>query len=256
MASTTGSYCIADFNNKCDNADNAKYVPCAVFATMQNCRDKGWGTDCTRGTSNVIVRTRTHDASDPSKMCLMTQHWLVLATTPCTGIEDSTCNGGVSTSYFAHGAEFAASKKLPAGNWAMQVNAPDRRDGHQLHVHLAPISDDGKRNTPVGAILADKALSTNPNSPSGPYKVGGKTSYAVLLKKPISQVEPFAIGAELHKKAGLGSETASTPYGVGVIPDYSGPAGKGVVVFTTYRFSQYDYLSQKYDSSNCEKKGL
>ncbi|WIA38877.1 hypothetical protein OEZ86_002152 [Tetradesmus obliquus] len=270
------SYCMASFRSNCADPDNAGCDRCAIYKIMQACKaffttnppafpkPAEKPTQAYRYYSKtgnyVIVKSLNGDKSatggqlNPetgSNLCIMPQHYILMPTAACTGVDDNSaqCTGS-SVTYWEgavrHGY-LSGPGDLGFGNsdWAVMINAPDERGQHQMHIHVAPIVPaDATKNILMAARAAQ--LQTDRNKPPTVLSVtlGGRThtvaAYFIvdnaLPPTTVVQTDVWGLAARIHAQY-AGTSANQQSYGVALIPKKG-----GYIVAAAYGFSDVQVL--------------
>eukprot|EP00882_Tetradesmus_deserticola_P003522 GHRQ01003727.1.p1 GENE.GHRQ01003727.1~~GHRQ01003727.1.p1 ORF type:complete len:371 (+),score=112.68 GHRQ01003727.1:1-1113(+) len=134
-------HCVADAYNHTSGSFNAS----CEFCNM--CWDRiGSSSLSARKVPYALLQARGETGA------LYNNHWLVLPKAACSGIESSSpgCTDAQGEYLWAN----AFSEALGVGfkfrngapDWAMMLNAPNRRGVHQMHIHIAHL--DSQRTSP------------------------------------------------------------------------------------------------------------
>uniref|UniRef100_A0A383V7W7 Uncharacterized protein n=1 Tax=Tetradesmus obliquus TaxID=3088 RepID=A0A383V7W7_TETOB len=269
--SPSQTYCMANFKTTCADPANAGCNRCAIYKVMQACaaQSSPWPTPSQKGEeacryhstagNYVIVKSRTVDSTqtsqhekDPetgSNICIMPNHYILMPTTACTGVDDSNSKcTGPTVAYWdgavRHGYGSSAGD-LGFGNshWAVMINAPDERGQHQMHIHVAPLEPAAASNV-LFVAKEDNNMETDLTKPPTHHTVNGHTVAAYFFKDAatpptsLKTLDVFGTAAAIHNK--FSKNPGQEAYGVALIPKKG-----GYVVAATYGFADVNVMDTK-----------
>jgi hypothetical protein len=160
---------MADIRSACDS--QAGCAACGLWRTVQAC-SRGTGSaigeQCYTTGDHVVLLSREEDHGTT---CLTNNHWLVLPTAPCTGVEsaDPACAGAEGERHWGSAQEealrlgFAANGSADGQGptWGILINPAQRRSQHQMHLRVAGLNQGVDAIRELRALAAGAALSTN-----------------------------------------------------------------------------------------------
>lgn len=169
---------MADIRSACDS--QAGCAACGLWRIMRACsRGTGAaiGEQCYTTGDHVVLLSREEDQGIT---CLTNNHWLVLPTAPCTGVEsaDPACAGAEGERHWGSAQEealrlgFAANGSADGQGptWGILINPAQQRSQHQMHLRVAGLNQGVDAIRELRALAAGAALSTNTRRAAG---IGG-----------------------------------------------------------------------------------
>ncbi|WIA38875.1 hypothetical protein OEZ86_002150 [Tetradesmus obliquus] len=270
------TYCMANFRATCANPANAGCNRCAIYKVMQACaaQSSPWPTPSQKpeeacryhstAGNYVIVKSRTADPSqktqaekDPERgtnLCIMPNHYILMPTAACTGVDDKQAKcTGPTVEYWdgavRHGYNSGAGDLGfgPNKDWAVMINAPDERGQHQMHIHVALLDPTTKTNVLIVA-KEDNNMETDLTKPPTQHTVNKHTVAAYFFKDTttpptsLKKLDVFSTAAVIHAKFSKTPNQQS--YGVALIPKKG-----GYVVAATYGFADVNVMDTKVSNS-------
>lgn len=161
--------CVADYNAGCDEQPGC--VGCALWDEVTNSCTVTPFESCTRAANGryAVLKSRESPEWDDAALCLTVNHWMVVPTIPCTGIDspDPRCTGPEGEDFWGFSWDVAMEKGFPPSgsnastpgpDWGIYINSPPRRSQHQMHIRVAAL------NTGLDAVqefIATAVFSTN-----------------------------------------------------------------------------------------------
>ncbi|KAI9004018.1 hypothetical protein DFJ74DRAFT_694387 [Hyaloraphidium curvatum] len=215
----------------------------------------------------AVMRSREEDPRSPGRGCFTRDHFMLVPTRPCTGIEspDPLCAGAQGEKYWGYAFDEARARGfgVPGGahpaKWGILLNPKNGRSQHQAHFRFAPLklaNGTGRASN----IVVDRfaALAFHSTFPSRPTFTWGQRSALIasaFVTLPsqtgsalASVARPLALAATIARAA-----MPLTMYGVLVIPQRQGNAS-GVVVgafFNARGSVLLDETVADYSNGNC-----
>lgn len=285
-------YCMPRFEDDCAHPDNIGCsARCILFvivnqhctADAYNITSRSFNASCTfcnmcwdrSGSSSVGARKAPYALLQArgETGALFNNHWLVLPKAACSGIESSApgCTDAAGEYLWAN----AYSEALALGfryshgspDWAVMLNAPNRRGVHQMHIHIAhfdssrSVAGVERSNWLVRKLARAEQLSTAPSTPTrilgeGFYDVRRFSStplgrppknwarvYAVFVPTadPVRDlgrsIKPFQLARQLSAATG----EPSHGYGLMLMPRKLGPT-PGIVIGIVWSTDDWEQL--------------
>lgn len=214
--------CLSNFPSTCDL--QPKCPSCSLWQVLTRKCTVAMG--CSLRGDYAVIRGLDKHATRNDTLCFDRNHYFIVPTRPCTGIEstDTLCTGPEGEKYWVAAYSFATEElgfeiSMAQGSpktWGMMINAVNWRSQHQLHIRVGSFLTTVNEVVPM--FLQVKTFSTSLDDPTvttaGDFSVWASVFISAESAAELETVvRPYYTAARIQAV-----EQKGISYGILVVP--------------------------------------